>query len=1150
MGNELKVQNSLVVAGPAIISGSLTTIGGLAASGSLGITGSLSVSGSIQASNTITFFARSAQNIGGSITNDSSDNLIITSAQGLGKSTYLGSPSGTSVVTGTSNINFYTGNGIATHQMVVGYNSSNSIGNVGIGTSTPSATLTVKGTGATSSTTSFLVQNTNASASFQIKDNSEVVFATPDYTPNDGGNSFAYLSKTRTGIYVANTANNFGISYEGGQIYANIGHGSGNPTFTPSNAVWTTNSRINALSLRGTNGIFTNGIDKFVAPEGGTDLNLIFGGSTTSSGQGRIIAYGETHNPKRGKLELYSGTDPLYGVISFSPGNTEAARFTPDGRLNIGAITGSAKLLISGSNNSTLLEIDSPTVNNILFVSGSGRVGIGTGTPNYTLDVLGPSEFVGNMLITGSVIISGSTTTGEGSYNTVPSTLYVKDSIAVFTDLDNTASISLKGSSTNRGMKGIYFYHNGRSAWIESPPNGGGDQGTLRFGSNGVNVLNLSTAAVFSIPVTATSYGGSAVNSGTHYYNFNSSELAVRIASTRLGSSGRGNLKFQLKVAGGDAADSDTFFYVPGTNKNISINSATTDLGATLGVRGSGTTDTTTAFRVENANASSSMVVLDNGNVGIGTTTDAGFKLDVNGTVRVKGNIDLADQKDRYIYGFGGSYIKFYDSGTGGLDIYNLSGTGTTRNYGSLAVYGNLSTTGSFSMNGNLNIGNGNFLAAEQLNVNRIYPYNGANANMRFVLGHPTIGDFDWEYPINTVLVRLKRNGNFLIGTTADAGFKLDVNGTGRFSGNVQITGSATNSLLVKGSGATSSTTALRIENANASSSMVVLDNGNVGIGTNNPAYTLDVTGYIQSSQGYKFTSSTSGQFTISGGQTYFDYDGDFRFRALPSYTTSLTLTSGSNVGIGTTTPAYKLDVSGSGNFTNNLTVTGSFTVVTGSTVEFQVNQTGVKIGNASTDSHSITGSIAISSSASTSSAALLIYKSGSSVLDIQGSQGQLFSVVDTLSGSLMSVNDVSGLPILEVFSDDRVVLGTYGAPALIITGSNAVFTGSVVIDGALLDTIRTGSLATGSTLIYTVNTGSYQAGFFDYYINSGSNFRAGNIMAVFGAGTYRFTDAATPDIGNTTNLQFSMSMAGASAQLFASASTAGWTVKTTFRTI
>jgi len=72
------------------------------------------------------------------------------------------------------------------------------------------------------------------------------------------------------------------------------------------------------------------------------------------------------------------------------------------------------------------------------------------------------------------------------------------------------------------------------------------------------------------------------------------------------------------------------------------------------------------------------------------------------------------------------------------------------------------------------------------------------------------------------------------------------------------------------------------------------------------------------------------------------------------------------------------------------------------------------------------------------------LYKSGSTVLDIQGSQGQLFSVVDALSGSLMSVNDVSGLPILEVFSDDRVVMGTYGAPALIVTGSNTIISGSL----------------------------------------------------------------------------------------------------------
>jgi hypothetical protein len=185
-----------------------------------------------------------------------------------------------------------------------------------------------------------------------------------------------------------------------------------------------------------------------------------------------------------------------------------------------------------------------------------------------------------------------------------------------------------------------------------------------------------------------------------------------------------------------------------------------------------------------------------------------------------------------------------------------------------------------------------------------------------------------------------------------------------------------------------------------------------------------------------------------------------------------------------------------------------------------------------------------ISGSPSTSSAAILVYKSGSTVMDIQGSQGQLFSIIDTLTGSLMSVNDVSGLPILEVFSNDTVVMGTYGAPGLTVSGS------TVAISASLLSTTQTGSLPTGSNLIYSVNTGSYTAGFFDYYVTSGSNYRAGNIMSVWGSGSVKFTDLATPDIGSTANLQFSMSLSASSAQLFASASSAGWTVKTLFRTI
>jgi hypothetical protein len=53
------------------------------------------------------------------------------------------------------------------------------------------------------------------------------------------------------------------------------------------------------------------------------------------------------------------------------------------------------------------------------------------------------------------------------------------------------------------------------------------------------------------------------------------------------------------------------------------------------------------------------------------------------------------------------------------------------------------------------------------------------------------------------------------------------------------------------------------------------------------------------------------------------------------------------------------------------------------------------------------------------------------------GRSGSLFGINDSLSGSLMAVGDISGLPIFEVFSDDRVVMGRFNSNALVVTGSN-----------------------------------------------------------------------------------------------------------------
>jgi len=73
----------------------------------------------------------------------------------------------------------------------------------------------------------------------------------------------------------------------------------------------------------------------------------------------------------------------------------------------------------------------------------------------------------------------------------------------------------------------------------------------------------------------------------------------------------------------------------------------------------------------------------------------------------------------------------------------------------------------------------------------------------------------------------------------------------------------------------------------------------------------------------------------------------------------------------------------------------------------------------------------------------LVVNGSGSVLLDIQGSQGQLFSVTDQLSGSLFSVSDISGIPVMEAFSDNTVKIGRYGFEAIKVSGSAASVTGS-----------------------------------------------------------------------------------------------------------
>jgi len=97
-------------------------------------------------------------------------------------------------------------------------------------------------------------------------------------------------------------------------------------------------------------------------------------------------------------------------------------------------------------------------------------------------------------------------------------------------------------------------------------------------------------------------------------------------------------------------------------------------------------------------------------------------------------------------------------------------------------------------------------------------------------------------------------------------------------------------------------------------------------------------------------------------------------------------------------------------------------------------------------------------SAAGALTSSLSVQGSGSSIFDVQGSAGQLFDVQDGLDGVLMSVNDISGIPILTVSSSGDVILaagsnllGT-ASVALNVPGATTAFpfTGNALITGEL----------------------------------------------------------------------------------------------------
>jgi hypothetical protein len=221
-----------------------------------------------------------------------------------------------------------------------------------------------------------------------------------------------------------------------------------------------------------------------------------------------------------------------------------------------------------------------------------------------------------------------------------------------------------------------------------------------------------------------------------------------------------------------------------------------------------------------------------------------------------------------------------------------------------------------------------------------------------------------------------------------------------------------------------------------------IISNGNIGIGTESPTEKLEVSGNIKLSSNGTGASASSYELLFYGTSSGSVQKNQAKIQSSPwanntnagvlkFFTNSSTnvvtermrIDGGGNVGIATTNPQYKLDIVG--------TLRVSETTRIGDVIDI------VPYDNLN-----------------------------NGTLSFEGSAGQLFSITNNLtSGSIFAVNDVSGIPSLDVDADGTVKVAEFGGDVF-FTGlsTDTVFVGTnnntntnssrLVVNGSISETV------------------------------------------------------------------------------------------------